>query len=248
LAVCGWIENLLKDSEIEVVVIVSANVEWLAVRQLFPSLQVENSPFGEYFQFPPKESSTNHRIIVFHGGWGKIAAAASTQYVIDRWQPKLLINFGTCGGFEGKIERGTIILADRTLVYDIYEQMGDSEAHIAHYTTDLDLSWMQKPYPEEVKKTLLVSGDRDLAPDEIRDLHCKYGAVAGDWESGAIAYITNRNSVPCLILRGVSDLVSESGGEAYNDIDLFEESAKSIMGQLMMSLQKWIDCADVFND
>jgi adenosylhomocysteine nucleosidase len=239
---------LHKSSEFEVVVIISANVEWLAVSHMFPSLQEENSPLGEYFQFQPRELSTNHKLILFHGGWGKIAAAASTQYVIDRWQPKLLINLGTCGGFKGKIERGTIILADRTIVYDIYEQMGDSEAHISHYSTDLDLSWMQRPYPEEVRQTLIISGDRDLAPDEIRKLNHKYGAVAGDWESGAIAYVAHRNGVPCLILRGVSDLVSESGGEAYEDIDMFEESAKSIMGQLMMSLHQWIDCADVFND
>ena len=246
--VCGWIEKLLKDSETEVVVLISANVEWLAVRQLFSSLQVENSPFGEYFQYQPGELSINHKIILLHGGWGKIAAAASTQYVIDRWQPKLLINLGTCGGIEGKIERGTIILADRTIVYDIYEQMGDSNAHISNYSTDLDLSWLQKPYPEEVQQTLLVSGDRDLDPGEIWELYRKYGAVAGDWESGAIAHVANRNGVLCLILRGVSDLVSESGGEAYEDVDMFEESAKSIMVKLVMSLQQWIDCADVFND
>jgi adenosylhomocysteine nucleosidase len=246
LAGCGWIDIMLKESEFEIIVVVSANIEWLAVRQIFPSVRVENSPFGEYFQFPSELLSINHKIIVFHGGWGKIAAAASTQYVIDRWRPKLLINLGTCGGIEGKIERGAIILADRTIVYDIYEQMGDSEGHILHYTTELDLSWLRKPYPEKVQRTLLVSGDRDLNPDEIKYLNSKYGAVAGDWESGAIAHTAKRNRVPCLILRGVSDLVSESGGEAYEDADLFKESAKSIMGQLMMGLEKWIDNADVF--
>lgn len=46
----------------------------------------------------------------FHGGWGKIAAVASAQYVIDRWSPELLVNLGTCGGFEGEITKGTIIL------------------------------------------------------------------------------------------------------------------------------------------
>ncbi|RPI83169.1 MAG: hypothetical protein EHM41_16570 [Chloroflexi bacterium] len=45
---------------------------------------------------------------------GKISAAASTQYIIDRWNPDLLINLGTCGGFEGCIERGAVVLVEKT--------------------------------------------------------------------------------------------------------------------------------------
>jgi adenosylhomocysteine nucleosidase len=236
------------NSDIEIVVIISANIEWQAIRQLFPSILVEESPFGEFFRFPTNRSNHDNKVIVFHGGWGKISAAASTQYVIDRWNPRLLINLGTCGGFEGEVNRGTIILVDRTIVYDIYEQMGDSEGHIAHYTTELDLSWLKKPYPESVRKTLLVSGDRDLDPENVKELNIIYGAVAGDWESGAIAFVAKRNKVPCLILRGVSDLVSESGGEAYEQAGLFEESAMAILSKLIKSLPKWIENSDVFSD
>ncbi len=79
----------------------------------------------------------------FHGGWGKISAAATTQYVIDHFQPDLLVNLGTCGGFEGRIARGTIILVTKTIVYDIIEQMSEPEEAIAHYSTELDLSWLR---------------------------------------------------------------------------------------------------------
>ncbi len=71
--------------------------------------------------------------LYFHGGWGKISAAATTQYVIDHFEPDLLVNIGTCGGFASSIETGTIILVERTIVYDIIEQMGDSADAIAHY-------------------------------------------------------------------------------------------------------------------
>jgi hypothetical protein len=74
----------------------------------------------------------------FHGGWGKISAAATAQEAIDLWQPDLLVNLGTCGGFEGRIARGTIILVTRTIVYDILEQMSDPDEAISHYSTELD--------------------------------------------------------------------------------------------------------------
>ena len=47
------------------------------------------------------------------------------QYVIDKYSPDLIVNLGTCGGFEGVVEQGEIILVDKTYVYDIVELMGD---------------------------------------------------------------------------------------------------------------------------
>jgi adenosylhomocysteine nucleosidase len=228
-----------------IVVLISANAEWRAVRQLFPQADYQRSPFGEFFDasallhLAPQEAPAP-RCLFFHGGWGKIAAAASTQYVIDRWQPRLLVNLGTCGGFEGQIERGAIVLAEKTVVYDIIEQMGDFDEHIAHYTTQIDLSWLQAPFPIEVQRGVLVSADRDLLVEEIPMLKSRYGAAAGDWESGAIAWVAARSGLRLLILRGVTDLVGASGGEAYGNLQLFEKASQMIMKQLVEALPQLI--------
>jgi adenosylhomocysteine nucleosidase len=219
------------------VILVSANGEWRAVRRLFPEDPCQTSPYGEYFTRLIGEQ----RCTFFYGGWGKIAAAASTQYVIDHWQPDLLVNLGTCGGFAGQIEKGEIILVDKTVVYDIYEQMGDFEAHIAHFSTIIDLDWLSQPYPIPVRRALLVSGDRDLLVEDIPMLKERYAAIAGDWESGAIAWVAARNDVRALILRGVTDLVDSQGSAAYGDLDYFESAAYEIMEKLVQSLPGWLE-------
>lgn len=224
----------------KVVTLISANVEWRAFCAFFPNRQVHTSPLGEWFQMSYEISGAPVPVIMFHGGWGKIAAAASTQFLIDCWKPSLIINLGTCGGFEGKIKRGTIVLADRTVVYDIHEQMGDYEEHLAHYTTVIDLRWLPESLPQAVQRTLLVSADRDLIPAEILDLYNRFGAVAGDWESGAIAYVAARNQVRLLILRGVTDLVGETGGEVYGNLNLFEDATRAIFKRLLDSFPAWI--------
>lgn len=241
-----------------VVVIISADVEWQTVLEYFPLANPQPSPLGDWFTARPTSNGWEMHlstepgiipsaladvadVIFFHGGWGKISAAAATQYVIDRWQPTVLFNLGTCGGFEGLVEPGTIILVERTIVYDIIEQMGDYDAHIAHYTTDIDLSWLERDYPLPVLRTLLVSGDRDLLSEEIPLLHQRYRAAAGDWESGAIAYVAGRNQTRLLILRGISDLVGPSGGEAYGNIAHFAHATQEIMHRLIDSLPSWID-------
>jgi len=236
------------------IILISADIEWKILKNLLPRAVILDSPMGEWFSAVCKKNKIiptdkdieplpSGDIIFFHGGWGKIAAASSAQYVIDRWQPELLVNLGTCGGFAGLVKRNTVILADKTIVYDIIEQMGDFEEHIAHYSTDIDLSWLGDNYPTEVLPTLLVSGDRDLVAEEIPELHSRYGAVAGDWESGAIAYVAAQNCVRTLILRGVTDLVGEDGGEAYGNIQLFEKATEGIMTRLVKALPSWLEAA-----
>jgi adenosylhomocysteine nucleosidase len=226
---------------VRVVVVISAHVEWQVIRSLFSAIEPQSSPLGQWFAVDLDLGQRREPVVFFHGGWGKIAAAASAQYVIDRWSPALLVNLGTCGGFEGEIEKGEIVLVERAAVYDIVEQMVDPHAAIAHYTTDIDLSWLGTDYPQSVRRTLLVSGDRDLMMDDIPRLKAEYGAVAGDWESGAIAWVAARNNTRCLILRGVTDLVGASGGEAYEgNVQVFVEGAAQVLRQLVDTLPAWI--------
>ena len=236
--------HYLPDGRVPVVVLISADAEWRAVVAGFPAIPVRESPMGVWFPVPVRLFDRERGIVLFHGGWGKIAAAASTQYVCDRWRPRLLVNLGTCGGIGGRIDRGAVVLAERTLVYDIYEQMGDADEHVAHYSTDVDLTWLSSNHPQPVVRGVLVSADRDLRPEDLYGLQSKYGAVAADWESGAIAFVAARNKVPCLILRGVSDLVWTEGGEVYDGTaEAFTEVSSRIVRALLDALPKWLEAA-----
>jgi len=220
-----------------ILVLISANQEWRAVKEILGVEEVQSSALGEWFA----RQTAGVEVVFFHGGWGKIAAAASTQYVIDRWQPPLLINLGTCGGFAGDVQRGEVLLVERTVVYDILEQMGDAEQALAAYASELDLDWLGDDLPGEVRRAPMLSADRDLLAEDIPTLRAKHGAVAGDWESGAIAYVAARNRLPCLILRGVSDVVSEDGSPAYANLPEFERAAQAVMRGLLESLPAWLE-------
>ena len=227
---------------VDFVVIISANAEWKEVKKQFLGCELRTSPFGEWFEHTyPSVSGITKPVIFIHGGWGKVAAAGSAQYAIDTWHPRLVVNLGTCGGFEGDIERGQIVLVDKTVIYDIYEQMGDPVEHIKHYMADIDNSWISDPIPHDLVRTVLVSGDRDLFWKDVAALKSSYGAIAGDWESGPIAWIASKNHTPCFILRGVTDLVGESGGEAYDGkVEYYYENTALIMRILTEALPQWL--------
>jgi adenosylhomocysteine nucleosidase len=219
------------------VILISANAEWRVVKELYPDLDLHTSPFGEHANL----KLGTWDLELFHGGWGKISAAATAQYAIDHFQPDLLINLGTCGGFAGHIATGTVILVERTIVYDIIEQMTNSDEAIQHYSTQIDLSWLGKNVPSSVKRGFLVSADRDIVVEDIPMLIQKYGAVAADWESGAIAWVAKRNGTRLLILRAVSDLVGGEGAEAYGNYDLFIARTKEVMKGLFEMLPRWLE-------
>jgi adenosylhomocysteine nucleosidase len=218
-----------------VVVLISAIAEWNAVKPLFPDVKMRKFPFGQCFDIVLQDE----QISFFHSGWGKIASAGSMQYVIDTHSPDLIVNLGTCGGFEGTVEQGDIILVEKTYVYDIVELMGDMDI-VSYYASSLDLNWLAEPLPYPARRGTIASADSDLPPAKIPLLKSQ-GAIAADWESAALAWVAQRNNARLLILRGVSDLVGEEGGEAYDNIEVFNERAARIMQQLVEQLPDWLN-------
>jgi adenosylhomocysteine nucleosidase len=86
----------------------------------------------------------------------------------------------------------------------------------------------------------IATADQDLEPERIAYLFEKYGAVAADWESGAIAYVAHKNNkTRCLIVRGVSDVVDPSGGKPSSNKEI-TEGTRIVMGRLLESLPEWI--------
>jgi adenosylhomocysteine nucleosidase len=217
------------------VILISAIAEWEAVKPLFPEARIQHSPYGECF----KTILEDWHIMFLHSGWGKIASAGTMQYVIDTYSPDLMVNLGTCGGFEGTVEQGDVILVDKTYIYDIVELMGDLDI-ATYYASSLDLRWLSEPYPHPARRGMIASADSDLPPEKIPFLK-SLGAIAADWESAAFAWVAQKNNARLLILRAVSDMVSENGGEAYNNIEIFNQRAKEIMKRLIEQLPDWLN-------
>jgi adenosylhomocysteine nucleosidase len=234
------VRNSDVEDNVDFSVIVSADAEWAAIKPLFNNIRLEHSPYGEFFH----TTIENRLIVVFQGGWGKVAAAASTQYVVDRFKPRYLINLGTCGGVEGRIQRFDVVAVERVIIYDVYEAMGNSSEAIAHYTTDLQVP---ESLPPSIIRTTLYSGDHDLTPSHLRELEKLFQPRVVDWESGAIAWVARRNRIPVLIIRGVTDLANVDKMEAQDNLSLFQENASHVMHKLVQELPLYLKAAAAMN-
>lgn len=233
LCVLCWCGVAALAKPLKIVVLISANAEWRVMKEKLGERAYARCPYGEYWIDTPHTTGEQDSVIYLHGGWGKVSAAATTEYAITRWRPDVVLNLGTCGGFAGSVQRFDVILVNGTVIYDIKEAMGDSQEAIRDYSTTIDLAWLNAPLPINHLTTRLVSADRDLVPAELAQLRQQYQAIAGDWESGAIAWVCQRYQQKLIILRGVSDLVSEQGGQAYGNADHFVQGTRQVMGTLL---------------
>jgi adenosylhomocysteine nucleosidase len=214
---------------------IAAGAEWRALLPHFPLAETFPTPYGETFT----TSIAGQEVCFLHSGWGKVAAAGGTQYAINRWRPTLLINLGTCGGVEGLVDVNDIILADKTVIYDIIEGMSSYQAAIDHYAVESNLDWLGSNLPFQVKRHKLYSADRDIRPEDVSGILRAFGAAAADWESGAFAWVCARNHKDWLVLRTVTDLVSDQFAEALGNADLWKQRSVQAM-QVLLNHLPWL--------
>lgn len=215
-----------------VVVLVSANSEWEIVLSILNPAKVDKTPLGDCFI----HQLAGDTLLFLHSGWGKVRSAAAAQYVIDTFNPQLMINLGTCGGFEGYTQIGEILLAESMVIYDIFERMGDPEDAIDRYRSRLDTSWLPESLPEGTRRATIGSADQDIDFNNYNLLTEKFMLTAADWESAPIGWVAQTNRVSCLILRGVSDLVGPNSSETDANHALWKARARQIMHKLLDDL------------
>lgn len=215
-----------------VVALISASAEWKIIAAQLAGDVRQQSAYGEWLV----HRMGGEDVIFFHGGYGKVAAAGSTQYAIDRWHPRLLVNLGTAGGFGSARKVGDIVLASETIIYDIVELMGDPDEAIADYRTRLDTTRWPARLAHRVVVGPIVSADRDLDPAAVAGLAERFHADAGDWETGAIAWVAARTHTPLLILRGITDIVTAAGDSTYHAPGAWERASEAVMASLVALL------------
>lgn len=221
-------------------VIISSDAEWRALSSelRLAADALESSPYGQWFvPTPGMIPGVDDRTVFLHGGWGKIDAAASAQWAVLTWKPKLVVNLGTAGGFPGRVVEGDVVFVTRTVVYDIVERMTDREEAIQSYISDL-ASGPPASIADAVIASPIVSADQDIDPARVHELMQRYDAVAADWESASIARVCAKNAVPLVILREISDIVSPNGSRMYGNIADFEAQARRAFRRLLVLLAR----------
>lgn len=180
--------------------------EWINVKKIYQINDnlINESPYGEYFIM-----KINHTDCLFYRGRvRKILSAASCQYMIDHFDIERIIVIGTCAGVNRKHHELDIFQFESAcqsdcMVYELTGQLCKGEVELYCYEK---LSFLKKGKISAMDKTLILKKDEEMLNNENID--------CDDMESAAVAMVCSIHSLPCTVIKGISDFAN--GIENYN--------------------------------
>lgn len=145
-------------------------------------------------------------VIIAISGIGKVSAALTTQILIDKYNPKFIFNFGTCGGMNKSVEILEYYLIDKCCQFDfdLRELDGVPLGYIQEYNTVYFNTYTKNL--DFMKTSRVASADRFT--NHLSDINAinDIGCSLRDMEAGAIAQVCTSNNVPLVMVKGVSDV------------------------------------------
>ncbi|MBR2831038.1 5'-methylthioadenosine/S-adenosylhomocysteine nucleosidase, partial [Candidatus Saccharibacteria bacterium] len=170
-----------------------------------------------------------HKVCLALSGFGEIAAASCTQYLIDHFNVNKIINYGVVGSL---------------VPCHAVNEVGFVRK-IIHYDLDLTAGgYAIGEYPKHGSQFLMPAEDAisDLADYGLKEFICAsggkfidgaedkskfrdgLGADICEMEAAGIVITCNRNKIPCSFIKSISDGADE-GAEAF-EINVYEASRK----------------------
>ena len=145
-------------------------------------------------------------VIIAISGIGKVSAALTTQLLIDKFSPKFIFNFGTCGGTNNSVSVTNYYLIDKCCQYDFDLSKLDNVP--IGYIQDYDTVFFPTTTHglEDFERVALASADKFTCEKSDVDVINRMGCAVCDMEGGAIAQVCTSNNVPLYMIKGISDV------------------------------------------
>ena len=184
------------------------------------------------------------QVYAIRSGAGEIFAAAATQYIIDRYNVDAVVNYGVVGSCTEEMEAGEPCIVEY-VVHHEYDISAVDGVPVGRY---LEYPSVRIPVNRELlekaagvcpglKRVVCASGNKFMGDpaDKLR-LHEEFGADICDMEAAAILLTCDRNRVPCLMVKTVSDGVRGGASEYWAEKDRTARSCLDIVDRIIGEL------------
>lgn len=180
-------------------------------------------------------------IVVMESGAGEIAAAAATQILISIYGVQTVINFGLVGGLTPDMKQTKNCIVTKVVHYD-FDCSGIDPVKPCQYAEYPDIyipvdEKMTRRVMEivpELMPVICASADKFVAdPVKKAELHEKYGASICEMEAAAVALTCNRNGIPAVFVKIVSDGLFDEPGAFYEAKDYASKLCMKIVDEIL---------------
>lgn len=181
-------------------------------------------------------------IILAKTGIGKVAASSFLTVLIERYHPDLVINMGIAGGFDVNLKTLDTIIVTKGVYSDV-DMMEDQSNNLKYgqlenmppyFSLDEKIFMKIKNIlQDDVIYGMIATGDQFVTNyDKCREIVNKYDdyhILAFDMESTAFLQVCYEYSIPCIVIRTISDII---GSTSYFDYVKFSFLASIQAGNI----------------
>ncbi len=212
------------------------------------TISIKNTKFTHYIA-----QYHNIELILLLCGIGKVNAAISTQYLLDTYSLKHIINVGVAGGLTNSLNFGDVVVATDLVYHDVdLSAFSIPKGKISSLDTlsfpcdtklvnlTLNITKTQQ-LPYKVSSGIIASGDQFI-DDKITatNIHTTFNAIACEMEGAAIAHTCYLAQQSCLIIRSLSDMAGSNDSSAmhsFNELKIMaSDRASTIIEYLLTQL------------
>jgi adenosylhomocysteine nucleosidase len=157
--------------------------------------------------------------VVMPTGVGKVRAAASVQYLLDRFPIEAIIFTGAAGAINPEVKIGDVIIGEKTVQHD-YDTGGRGvleEMKTTWFEADPDLVALAAKASQDtelgdrVRIGTILTGDQGIVDSGKREwLRQTFQGDCVEMEGAAVASVCARNNVPFVLVRAITDLADEN--------------------------------------
>ena len=168
----------------------------------------------------------NVDVVTLFSGVCKVNAAIATQILIDTYHVNMIINAGTAGGMDPKLDIFDTVISTEVAYHDVHEEIltefhpwmdsvffkADeellklSEKAVAKMKTDYKILWGR-----------MVTGEAFITDEGRDEINSQFGPLTVDMETGSIAHVCYVNRIPFIAIRSITDTPSHSGSEYFEE-------------------------------
>lgn len=186
-------------------------------------------------------------VVVSKSGIGKVAASVSTTLLIEKYTPDCVINTGSAGGFDPKLNVGDVVIGSEVRHHDVdltvfgYE-IGQCAQMPAAYLPHPELARVASEAAKnssqdvQIVKGLIATGDSFMAdPAKVEYARSNFPTMqACEMEAAAIAQTCHLFEVPFVVIRSLSDIAGKQSELSFDEylVTAAKNSADMVLAML----------------
>ncbi|WP_139992450.1 5'-methylthioadenosine/S-adenosylhomocysteine nucleosidase [Kurthia sp. Dielmo] len=195
------------------------------LRATLENTTTETIANSEYTQGTYKDKD----VILLKSGIGKVNAAMSTTILLEKYQPDVVINTGSAGGYDENLDVGAIVISDEVRHHDVdatifgYE-MGQVPQMPVGFKADARLMEVAEQAVAEVGEHqsatgLITTGDSfmndPVRVETVRNYFPTMKAV--EMEAAAVAQVCYQFATPFVVIRALSDIAGKQSDISFDE-------------------------------